>query len=725
MAEFSIVHLSDLHIEGSVLSPSLEKLIESVKKQTEKLKSVILVITGDIIHQGKYKENANKSSNNVNKVAFDFFVKLEKAMNGDESLPEPWKHRRVIDVQIVAGNHDKFLEFGPGNNIYNEFMGNESDWKAAEELFNDFKNLVNVVYSIFKLKPGIRRKKIRGYWNCEFLSDEDKAMEWTSGVEFIEIPCLTEVTELSLGKPDDCDLNSCCNRCRKIHAKDATPELTICFIRLNTAITSFGGKEEEELHNLTLSNYQLQMLKRDYKHFRDEHKNHDLLTFVLAHHPTTFLKPTEEDSFRETLLNEDGMQAQYYLCGHTHTRSLTNLSNNISKVTTLVTGIGWPDKEGEKRPHAYSIYTFSEEKSNMTSRMYISDDYGEFMPDNSFYHGKQRKEGMISLPFRVAEFPAITLSRSGLEMNELHIDESVLRNLKNLFTQNRNFIHIMDNCLRNTVLKSLRQYYEEERRPISFHEDIQKIILEHESIDPNDMDIKISNDLFTPKIDKLIKEIIKIIGKDGKDKDGKDHISQMFHYFLNQMGLYFRKQFGDLFVGDIVRFRICHHNYNGNQADCYTPFLQYPTPELPNGSGTKIRTYSWNKDDGKAITGSAYSNHTSKIYTMNKDLVEFQVEHWQDFIVMVPHTLEFTPQPNSFNHSIYPLLSFVFSVRLDEEKIGNFKMLKEMFKAMSNKLYLMEYIGMDKVLDEVLFKFTRFYDVKPENFLEHINHSKE
>jgi predicted MPP superfamily phosphohydrolase len=139
MNKFNILHLSDLHISNDFLSQTLLKMISDIEHQTKNLSDIILVISGDIIDRGNYS-----GSNNV----ISFFRKLKNALN-----------TKVIDIQVVPGNHDKVLKLE--NKIISEafqnehIQGNQDEWNTQERFFNDFIKLANQIFEIFGLNKSI------------------------------------------------------------------------------------------------------------------------------------------------------------------------------------------------------------------------------------------------------------------------------------------------------------------------------------------------------------------------------------------------------------------------------------------------------------------------------------------------------------------------------------------------------------------------------------------
>lgn len=93
-----ILHLSDLHIRnenrgnmpGVFYSNALQRLIEDISKQIKNKENVVIVISGDIIDQGKYSKHKP--------AAIKFFQDLRVATD-----------KKICDIIIVPGNHDIYM----------------------------------------------------------------------------------------------------------------------------------------------------------------------------------------------------------------------------------------------------------------------------------------------------------------------------------------------------------------------------------------------------------------------------------------------------------------------------------------------------------------------------------------------------------------------------------------------------------------------------------------
>ena len=94
--DFYILHLSDLHIRteqgngasNDFYSFALTRLLCDIEEQAKDRDNIIVVISGDIIDQGKYEKHQ--------RAALKFFADMYKKIG-----------KKIADIIIVPGNHDK------------------------------------------------------------------------------------------------------------------------------------------------------------------------------------------------------------------------------------------------------------------------------------------------------------------------------------------------------------------------------------------------------------------------------------------------------------------------------------------------------------------------------------------------------------------------------------------------------------------------------------------
>lgn len=163
MNDFTILHLSDLHINGTGkgLTPLLKNLLSDIKEELKPVDNVILVITGDIIDKANYE----KCKENV----LAFFEQLKDVLA-----------EKLKDVYIVPGNHDRVHKPFDECTIeyYDEARSEEfkkSYWQYIMVGYGEYISLINNIYGILGVSHradntyGVRCTEINGKKIC-FLS---------------------------------------------------------------------------------------------------------------------------------------------------------------------------------------------------------------------------------------------------------------------------------------------------------------------------------------------------------------------------------------------------------------------------------------------------------------------------------------------------------------------------------------------------------------------------
>mgnify|MGYP005763092579 CR=1 FL=1 len=114
MNDFTILHLSDLHIdrEGKKLSILHENLLRDIQQEMAVSENIIVVVTGDIINKAEYKYRNN---------AINFFEKLHGILRD-----------KIKGLYIVPGNHDKI------RNIMDESIVAKYDMLKRENKKQEF-----------------------------------------------------------------------------------------------------------------------------------------------------------------------------------------------------------------------------------------------------------------------------------------------------------------------------------------------------------------------------------------------------------------------------------------------------------------------------------------------------------------------------------------------------------------------------------------------------------
>lgn len=334
MNDIVILHLSDLHIDATANTYSrlLKGLIKDIKNEIEFVpdKSMVITVTGDVIHQGQKKAISN---------AIKFFEDLYKVVK-----------EKVIAIYIVPGNHDKFRTeenkflipayrtVGMDKNSKFDKNFYESFWKYQTETYGNEKGSGYLEFT----------KKVYGIFGVSDV-DSHKYISDTFGVDVIDV----------YGRK-------------------------YCFVMLNTAWSCI---DETDTRQLILGKFQIDKIKEEYHNLVDRLDEPVELTLVLGHHPIGALAGQEEDSIFTEMISFEELNANAYLCGHTHDRTVINWVNNRHSINTFMTGIGWPENNSgyHVSSHTYSMYVFNIEANSIDIYVRSTDDGGEFNPDFRIY----------------------------------------------------------------------------------------------------------------------------------------------------------------------------------------------------------------------------------------------------------------------------------------------------------------------------------------------------
>ena len=263
-----------------------------------------------------------------------FFTKLKECLG-----------EKIIDIYIVPGNHDKvrnsidkkiLFEYEECSNDPDSFYRNY--WKYFLVSFADYQELIKQIYSIFMKKSEVKKK----------------VKEETYGA-FVT----------------------------KINDK------RICFLAFNTAWSCLGDSDER---NLKFGRFQLNKIKEEYKK-NMKAGGYDLVV-ALAHHPLNWLVGEEETLVQTNILSNFSLNCNIYISGHIHNRDIISWQSTRHSLTTLVSGLGWPDEEEDMQhpyAHTYSSYTFNLDINSIDVYVRSSDDNSTFEPDFRIYNNKRDK----------------------------------------------------------------------------------------------------------------------------------------------------------------------------------------------------------------------------------------------------------------------------------------------------------------------------------------------
>jgi|GEM_PF-3378810 len=414
MAHFHILHISDLHLDsknkvGDLLPTTARKLIESAVDNLRDHGNIIVVISGDIIHQGNY------SSENTT-LAIDFFKELKKQLDPNND--------KIISVQIVPGNHDKdFTEEkdkSNANQMLSFALQNISEFNKDEKKLRE---LLGTAYAKFY---ELKKEVIKTLYPSSPLITSEQTTYYVDSVE------ITDKFK------------------KKVNNKDEEVLIDpshVVFINVDTTLASELRKEKEK-GKLVIGKVQVDELKKQVAQkifaIKNNHPELKPLIFCVSHHPIDYLSSIrwsenadEEESqhesqyelFYDALTGENKFNADFLLNGHVHTRNYSDISNRSQKVSVLTTGIGWPDSDNltvSKFPHYYSIYTFNGYDDAYIIKMFVSESDESFRKDNTI--GDMPL--YVPTPRYKAPFIWINTTNGNEDENRYMIDYPALQSIK-------------------------------------------------------------------------------------------------------------------------------------------------------------------------------------------------------------------------------------------------------------------------------------------------------
>ena len=407
MDDLTILHLSDLHIAGDSENYSrlLAGLLSDIKTETKLLNAgtLIIAVTGDIIHKG---------NSAAIPAALKFFEELKKIL-GD----------KAAKIYIVPGNHDKKRT-------------NENEFLVPA---------YRVLQQQSILQPNNKKDSFDAKFQSAFWKYHLDSYSAPAGSGYLDLTHkiykLFGMTEASL---ENCFYANNTYGVDVVEVKGKR----YCFVLLNTAWSCIDDLDNR---NLVLGNFQREEIRKQY---REIVKNHSdiTLTLVLGHHPIGALSGVEEDKLFADMISYDELDADIYLCGHTHDRAAINWSNNRHSISTLVTGIGWPEQQGGNRvhEHTYSMYVFNIDANSTDIYVRSTDDGGQFTPDLRIYTTGLEKD-IRKLVYPIRSKVAQTYITLNVEANEspraFFLSDSFLKYVQHYSLSIAKLMYIVGNAI--------------------------------------------------------------------------------------------------------------------------------------------------------------------------------------------------------------------------------------------------------------------------------------
>lgn len=584
-------------------------------------------LLNDIRFEMKYSDNilivvtgdlVNQANYKNKSRVISFFRKLKKY------LPD-----KIKNIYIVPGNHDKVRsnidEMILRTSEFDKSNDQEIQWKYVKTAFDEYLDLVENIYKIFYGKRARERVLID-----------------TFGVNIDNVG----------GK-------------------------NICVIQFNTAWMSEGDHDQR---NLKIGEFQFKKIKDDFADEYEKLGNEKIdLTIALAHHPVNWLTGSEEDKIQQEMLSPNGLNASIYICGHTHNRDVINWQNNRNSLTTLVSGLGWPDgSTSHPYAHTYSSYVFNLDVNSIDVYVRSSNDAYTFEPDFRIYTNERNKKSKkIVLPIDICKTQSyfnlnVPSNRSA---KACFITERIIKDLKKysqIFTMCEDklrdkletikydtFDEICEHCDDGSVLNMLNNawFYNEDINVSCLEEKIRNIFMDH----------------FTNYLEAICKILYDTV----------------IHQFPK------------------VSIRI-HFRCLDIEADSYYQIALFGQCE----DGYKMESLSWGQ-----LIEKAYINRCPLVASVNKRYCTSSFEKndkkssnkWKDFITAVP----------AFGGNVYikrealtediiierPYLSFGATVYHEQDRMI---------------LYMFDYYQIDWFIGRQILKFLKYFPMNMDEYVEHL-----
>lgn len=438
------------------------------------------------------------------------------------------------------------------------------------------------------------------------------------------------------------------------------------FILMDTAWCAKGDKDKR---NLKVGKFQIEELQEQFRKKHENRNQKDAITFALSHHPLNWLAGSEEDLVRNFLIGQKGVDADIMICGHTHTRDIINWSNNRCALTTLSTGIGWPDsfESDHSEVHSYAIYVFHLELNTLDVYVRSTNDGGVFMPDYRIYTSEEnRKNDKIVLPIKSTQMISyITLSSTAGRSPKVCF-------LSNAFMEDiRKFVFAMG-CFRQFATENTLNHVQSLAKEL-------KLYNGNISLDEKDKIEEIFNQYFFDFLQTICDLLaVEILGANNiKENNDEQDIKIRFH------------------------FRYCSNYEKKNELNdqelIYSKLCLTYWPNIDSQKIKKLSDRYWGE-----LIEAAYKSKNPLICSANPGYCTVSTK-WEDFITIIPDLPE-----NDFYvlrqhiEEGRPFLTFGASIKAKEYK---------------SILYCLDYYRFDRILSTLLQRYISRIPISMEKFV--------
>lgn len=618
--DINILHLSDLHIGSSnELNGNLGKLLDDIELQIKNVYKIAIVITGDIIDKADYNVNSIKNIK-------EFFKRLKNIIG-----------EKFETIVIVPGNHDK-VQCNMSDIVIKSLQNSdelisleEKDWEYHLLGYKQFLSIEDMIYSMF------------------YNSEEDKQSPFkhvnTYGVE----------------------------RYNK-------NESIIFFIKIDTAWCSLGGDQDKR--KLRIFKEQLEELKNDYLKKKAEYNNKRILTIVICHHPLKWLKEADEELLYSYFTNEEFLNVDLILCGHTHDIEINNMYSSYHQITTLLTGIGWEKTTPlEKRDgNRYSIYIINLRRNSCEVIVRKTDKNGQYDIDREFLPDKKSKDiGKLSLPIISRNrHPYIEIPmcyNNKINYLPLFLDNNILNDIKKFS------VHLSD------IKSDMNEFFY-----------MHKQIFIDKSITPDKMEETEKNMILTQYFETMKdnSKILEIFEIDENNEFNYSKFDNFLFEICNRFISYFSTEFEE--KEDLrVHFRFLSlKSLEEEKIPTYIQICQQAKSSLINKQNT---TKTPRDIDYNGLIEMAHKFKTPLVFSSSPWYNKLTPQKWDNFITIVPY---YTHSDKIVTNDNFPYLTCGISI---------------LSKTKTTFLDILNYIEIQNIINSLIGTYVNTFKIDLELYI--------
>ena len=319
----SVLHLSDLHISGTVLPDRFNSLLDDIRTQVRELSEIVLVVSGDIVCQGEVDRSRF--------AVLEFFNKVNDIVGN-----------KLLDVEIVPGNHDITRDY---------LFGTDSYDIALQGYFALRSSILALFGRTEDQKPAYGTSVVNcgGRSVCFVRVDTSWYFEGQQCERFLREKFAKECLS-----PEDVD-----QRMRMIWACK------------KARISEYIKRQSHDL---------VDDINRRKKQAKDSGAPIELIV-AIAHHPLSWLMRSTRESYVDFLRRYGIPDLDIWMCGHAHDVKIHYDNDDNQATIVLMSGVG--GEELRRAIHRYSIYHLSFVRNVCAISVRASRADGTFKPDES------------------------------------------------------------------------------------------------------------------------------------------------------------------------------------------------------------------------------------------------------------------------------------------------------------------------------------------------------